>query len=47
MQYGVTTADPMTWAIVLVAIAGTTLAAAWRPARQAARTDPVHLLREE
>ena len=47
MQYGVTTADPMTWAIVLVAIAGTTLAAAWRPARQAARTDPVQLLREE
>jgi predicted permease len=47
MQYGVTTADPMTWLIVLVVVAGTTMLASWRPARQAARTDPVQLLRED
>ena len=47
MEYGVTTSDPLTWLIVLVAIAGTTMLAAWRPARQAARADPVHLLRED
>ena len=47
LQYGVTTADPMTWIIVLVVIAGTTVLAAWRPAHQAARVDPVRLLRED
>jgi putative ABC transport system permease protein len=47
MQYGVSAADPVTWLIVVSVISATTLAAAWRPARQAMRTNPVALLREE
>jgi ABC-type antimicrobial peptide transport system permease subunit len=46
-QYGVTAADPLTWVGVIGTIALTSLAAAWRPARQATRVDPVQLLREE
>jgi ABC-type antimicrobial peptide transport system permease subunit len=46
-QYGVTAADPVTWASVIGTIALTSLAAAWRPARLATRVDPVQLLREE
>jgi predicted permease len=47
MQYGVTMSDGLSWAIVLGLLVTTTLAAAWRPARTAARIDPVVLLREE
>lgn len=47
LQYGVTTTDPFTWAIVLGVLGVTTLLASWRPARQAMRADPVLLLREE
>jgi putative ABC transport system permease protein len=47
MQYGMTMSDPVSWAIVLTLLATTTLAAAWRPARAAARMDPVVLLRQE
>ena len=47
LQYGVTIADPFTWTFVLGVLAVTTLAASWRPARQAMRADPVLLLREE
>jgi len=43
----VTPADPLSWAAVITAIAGTTLAAAWRPAQQATRANPVELLRQE
>jgi len=46
-QYGVTANDAVTWAVVLVVVAGTSLAASWRPARHAMRVDPVSLLREE
>ena len=46
LQYGVSVADPMSWVVVLSSIAATTLAAAWRPARQAMRVDPASLLRE-
>jgi len=46
-HYGVTAADPITWAGVVGVIALTSIAAAWRPARQAMRVDPVKLLREE
>jgi ABC-type antimicrobial peptide transport system permease subunit len=42
----VTSSDPVSWLIVLSVIAVTTLTAAWRPARAAARLDPVVLLRE-
>jgi hypothetical protein len=47
LQYGVTATDPLTWTAVLGTIAITSLIAAWRPARQAMRVDPVRLLREE
>ncbi len=47
LQYGVTTTDPLTWAIVLGVLGVTILIASWRPARQAMRVDPVLLLREE
>ena len=46
-HYGVTAADPAAWAGVIGTIAVASLAAAWRPARQAMRVDPVKLLREE
>jgi predicted permease len=46
-QYGVSAADPSTWVIVIGTITITSLTAVWRPARQAARVDPVRLLRED
>jgi predicted permease len=46
-RYGVSTADPLTWAGVIGTLCLTSLLAAWRPSRQAARVDPVTLLREE
>ena len=39
--------DPVSWAGVLATIAIASLAAAWRPALEAARVDPVKLLKEE
>jgi hypothetical protein len=47
LQYGVTAGDPLSWLFVIALLVLTTLAAAWRPARQAARVDPVRLLRED
>jgi hypothetical protein len=47
LQYGVTSSDPLSWAIVLAVVALTTLAASWFPASCAARLDPLVLLREE
>jgi predicted lysophospholipase L1 biosynthesis ABC-type transport system permease subunit len=47
LLYGVTGADPTTWVAVIGTIFVTTLAAAWRPALQAMRVDPLNLLREE
>jgi putative ABC transport system permease protein len=47
VQYQVRLADPLTWIVVVVSIALTTILAAWRPARQAMRVDPIALLREE
>ena len=47
MQYGVTPTDPITWAVVVLVVGATTLAASWRPARHAMRVDPVTLLRED
>ena len=46
-QYGVTTTDPVLWSSVLGTIAIVSAIAAWRPAREAMRVDPVRLLREE
>jgi predicted permease len=47
LQYGITITDPVTWAGVLGLLAFTTVAASWRPARQAMHADPMLLLREE
>jgi predicted permease len=47
LQYGVTSYDPPSWAIVLGLLALTALAACWGPARAAARVDPQRMLREE
>jgi ABC-type antimicrobial peptide transport system permease subunit len=47
LQYGVSIRDSLTWAVVLGLLGLTTLAASWRPARQAMRADPMILLREE
>jgi putative ABC transport system permease protein len=47
LQYGVTGFDPISWTLVLGLLVATTLIASWRPARAAARVDPVTLLRED
>ena len=47
LQYGVTVADPVSWAIVLGLLTGTVAAASWRPAREAMRLDPLVSLRED
>jgi putative ABC transport system permease protein len=47
MEYGVTGFDPLSWSLVLGLLAATTMLASWRPARTAARVDPIALLREE
>jgi putative ABC transport system permease protein len=47
VQYGVTPGDPLSWSIVLGLIALTTIVASWGPARAAATSDPLVLLREE
>lgn len=47
LQYGVAVTDPVTWCSVLGLLGLTTVAACWRPARQAMRNDLVALLREE
>ena len=46
LQYGVTMGDPVSGVAVFALLGVTTLAASWRPARAAAGTDPVLLLRE-
>lgn len=46
-QYGVSVVDPLSWIAVLATLALTSLAAAWRPSRQAMRANPVTLLRED
>ena len=47
LTYGVSPADPVTWAAVFGSLALTTILAAWRPGAQAARVDPAELLRAE
>jgi ABC-type lipoprotein release transport system permease subunit len=47
LQYGVTPGDPLTWVSVAGVLVTTTLLASWWPAHQAAKADPVALLREE
>jgi predicted permease len=47
LQYGVSVSDPVSWALVLGLLGLTVTGATWRPAQEAARVDPVLLLREE
>lgn len=47
MLFGLRTADPMTAGLVLAVLAVATLAASYFPARQAARIDPIVVLRDE
>jgi hypothetical protein len=39
--------DPLSWIIVLALLGITMISASWRPARTAARVDPVLLLKDE
>jgi len=47
LLYGVRPADPWTYAVLAIALAGIALSASWIPARRAARVDPVVALRYE
>jgi predicted permease len=47
LLFGVAPWDPLTFAAVALLLLSVTLAAAWRPARHAARTDPMAALRSE
>jgi ABC-type antimicrobial peptide transport system permease subunit len=47
LQYGVTPLDPVSWTLVFGMIVVTTAGAAWVPARVAATSNPLVLLREE
>ncbi|HUB17041.1 MAG TPA: ABC transporter permease [Acidobacteriaceae bacterium] len=47
MLFGIAPDDPLTFAAVALLLAGVTLAAAYLPARHAARTDPTEALRSQ
>jgi predicted permease len=47
MLYDLAPSDPATYAAVIVQLGGTAVAAAWLPARRAARVDPVEALRAD
>jgi ABC-type antimicrobial peptide transport system permease subunit len=47
MLYDLAPSDPVTYAAVVVLLAGTAVAAAWIPARRASRVDPVEALRAD
>jgi predicted permease len=45
--FGISPADPITWSVVVAAVAIVSLVGTWHPARQAARVDPAITLRTE
>lgn len=45
--FGVTPADPVTWSVVVAAVAIVSVVGTWHPANQAARVDPAITLRTE
>jgi ABC-type lipoprotein release transport system permease subunit len=47
VTYGVSGLDPTAWLAMMLVVTLTMLAASWRPSRQAARANPVELLRDE
>jgi predicted permease len=47
LLYATSTSDPMTFAVVAVALGAVATVASWLPARRAARVDPVVALRDE
>ncbi len=47
LLYGVGAADPLTYAVIVVAVAAIALAASYVPARRAARVHPARVLRSE
>ena len=47
LLFGIAPDDPLTFAAVALLLIAVTLMAAWRPARHAARTDPIVALRSE
>jgi predicted permease len=46
-MFGVSTADPLTFAVVGASVMGAALVASWMPARRAARVDPMEALRHD
>ena len=47
LLFGISTTDPLTFAVVSASLAVVALLATWLPARRAARTDPVQAIRYE
>jgi ABC-type antimicrobial peptide transport system permease subunit len=47
MLYEVSPADPASFAVTVIVLGGTALAAAWVPARRAMRVDPMIALRAD
>ena len=47
MLYGMPAYDPAAWALAAAVLVLAALAAAWQPARRAARVDPMEALRHD